>query len=39
MNFDYMPELRFQWSYLICWIVMLLLVAIMIVVFRRKQWL
>lgn len=38
-NFDYLPELHFKYSYLIFWIVILLLAGIMIRLFRRKKWL
>jgi magnesium transporter len=38
-NFDYLPELHFKYSYLIFWIVILLLAGIMIRIFKRKKWL
>ena len=37
MNFDYMPELRWRWSYPILWGVMLACVIGMLLVFRRKK--
>lgn len=38
MNFRYMPELDWEWSYPIIWIVMLLIGASMFLFFRRKKW-
>jgi magnesium transporter len=39
MNFEYMPELHWKWSYLVFWIVMLILGGGMAVFFRRRRWL
>jgi magnesium transporter len=39
MNFEYMPELKWYWSYFIVWGIMLLVVAGMVYYFRRKKWL
>lgn len=39
MNFQYMPELTWLWSYPILLIVMLFIVAGMLLYFRRKKWL
>jgi magnesium transporter len=39
MNFDYMPELHWRWAYPALWIVMIVLVGVMLVYFRRKSWL
>ncbi|NND34956.1 MAG: magnesium/cobalt transporter CorA [Saprospiraceae bacterium] len=39
MNFDYIPELHYAYSYYILWGVMILLALIMLIYFRRKQWL
>jgi magnesium transporter len=39
MNFDYMPELRWHWGYLMIWGVMAAVVFIMIWFFKRKKWL
>jgi magnesium transporter len=38
MNFDFMPELRWQWSYPIVWIFMILVTVGMIFYFRYKKW-
>jgi magnesium transporter len=38
MNFDFMPELRWQWSYPIVWLVMILVTVGMIFYFRYKKW-
>lgn len=39
MNFDYMPELRWHWGYLMIWSVMAAVVFIMVWFFKRKKWL
>ncbi len=39
MNFDYMPELHWKWSYPILWGLMLLTFFGMLWYFRRKKWL
>ncbi|MFH1852267.1 MAG: magnesium/cobalt transporter CorA [Candidatus Neomarinimicrobiota bacterium] len=39
MNFEFMPELGWKWSYPAVWLVMLSVFAGMIVYFRRKKWL
>lgn len=39
MNFKYMPELEWKWSYPLILTVMFTLAAGMIVLFRRKKWL
>ncbi len=39
MNFDYMPELRWHWGYLMIWSVMVTIVLTMIWFFKRKNWL
>ena len=38
MNFDYMPELRWRWSYPILWVLMIALAVGMFAVFRRRGW-
>lgn len=38
MNFEYMPELGWKYGYLGAWIIMLSVVAIMIIFFRKKKW-
>ena len=39
MNFDYMPELRWKWSYPLLWIVFFLLPAGLLAYFKKKKWL
>ena len=39
MNFEYMPELKWHWGYFGVWLVMTVVVALMIVYFKRKKWL
>jgi magnesium transporter len=39
MNFEYMPELRWRWSYFVLWGLMLGLAGGMFFFFRRKKWL
>jgi magnesium transporter len=38
MNFDYMPELRHPYGYFIVWGVMIGVVIVMLVYFRKRQW-
>jgi magnesium transporter len=38
MNFEYIPELKWQWGYFAVWGVMLGIAAAMIFYFRRKRW-
>lgn len=39
MNFDFMPELRWHWSYPVLWLIMLLIALGMLAYFRAKNWL
>ncbi len=39
MNFKYMPELEWKWGYLAVWLVMITVVAVMLIYFKRKKWL
>jgi magnesium transporter len=39
MNFAHMPELSWRWGYPAVWGLMLTLVVVMLVIFRRKRWL
>jgi magnesium transporter len=39
MNFEYMPELRWHWSYFLVWGIMGLVGISMVAYFRRKRWL
>ncbi|UKM63709.1 magnesium/cobalt transporter CorA [Flavobacteriaceae bacterium GSB9] len=39
MNFEYIPELRYKYSYFILWGIMILLFIAMLIYFKRKKWL
>ncbi len=39
MNFEYMPELGWKWSYPAIWTVMLIIGVTMFIYFRKKRWL
>lgn len=39
MNFEYMPELHYKYSYFILWGVMVAMFIIMLVIFKRRKWL
>jgi magnesium transporter len=39
MNFDNMPELHWKYSYPVVWIVMIVMVILMLIGFKRKGWL
>jgi len=39
MNFEFIPELSFRYSYLIFWIVVLLVAIGLLIYFRKKKWL
>jgi magnesium transporter len=39
MNFKYMPELEWPWGYPAVLLIMLIVVALMLVYFKRKKWL
>ncbi|WP_439185543.1 magnesium/cobalt transporter CorA [Carboxylicivirga taeanensis] len=38
-NFDHIPELHYKYSYFVMWLVIIAVVVIMIVYFKRKKWL
>ena len=38
MNFEYMPELSWQYSYPIAWFVMILVTIGMVIYFKKKNW-
>ena len=38
MNFKYMPELEWKWSYAVVWLVMIAIAVGMIKYFRKKKW-
>jgi magnesium transporter len=39
MNFDYFPELGFRWAYPAFWLLCSVLTVIMLLFFRRRNWL
>jgi len=39
MNFDFMPELHWDYGYLYVWIVMVVIIIAMIAYFKKKRWL
>jgi magnesium transporter len=39
MNFDFMPELHWQWGYFAVWGVMVAVTVVLVVYFKRKKWL
>jgi len=39
MNFEYMPELHWRWSYPLLWMFMIVSAGGMLIAFRRKNWL
>ena len=39
MNFEYMPELKWQWGYFVIWGVMISIALIMLKLFRKNRWL
>jgi magnesium transporter len=38
MNFDFLPELHWHWSYPLLWGIMIGIVLVMLYYFRRKKW-
>jgi len=38
MNFEYMPELSWKYGYFAIWGVMISIAAVMILYFRKRQW-
>ena len=38
MNFEYMPELQWKYSYYALWIVMFVLFILMLIFFKRRKW-
>jgi magnesium transporter len=38
MNFRHMPELNWQYGYLVVWIVLLIIAVVMIVIAKVKDW-
>ena len=38
MNFENMPELKWEWGYLTVWFIILIMLVGMLIYFRRKKW-
>ena len=38
MNFKYMPEFAWRWSYPVVWIVILVIIVSMLIYFKKKKW-
>jgi magnesium transporter len=38
MNFKYMPELEWHWSYPVLWVIIVLVAASMVTYFKKKEW-
>ncbi|MHB1346208.1 MAG: magnesium/cobalt transporter CorA [Candidatus Humimicrobiaceae bacterium] len=38
MNFRFMPEISWKWSYIIVWAVILFIIIYMVIYFKRKKW-
>lgn len=38
MNFEYMPELTKPWAYPLIWGLMITIVIVMLIIFRKKKW-
>ena len=39
MNFEYMPELKWKWSYPLLWIIFIIITAALLIFFKKKKWL
>ncbi|WP_333925207.1 CorA family divalent cation transporter [Aquimarina algiphila] len=39
MNFEYIPELKWKYSYYVLWGIMFLLFLALLIFFRKKKWL
>jgi magnesium transporter len=39
MNFKFMPELEMRYAYPVTWGIMILIVAGMLIAFKRRRWL
>ena len=39
MNFEYMPELKWHWSYPMLWVLLVAIFVFMLFWFRKKKWL
>jgi magnesium transporter len=38
MNFRFMPEISWKWSYLVVWAIILFIIIYMVIYFKRKKW-
>ncbi len=38
MNFEYMPELKWHWSYPALWVILVAIFVVMVLWFKRKKW-
>ncbi|MBM3713101.1 MAG: magnesium/cobalt transporter CorA, partial [Actinobacteria bacterium] len=38
MNFKFMPEFSWKWSYPVVWVIMLAVIITMVIYFKRKKW-
>jgi len=38
MNFEFMPELKWEWSYPLVWLTVIIIAGSMLLYFRRKKW-
>jgi len=39
MNFEHMPELKWQYGYAAVWLVMIVAAGLMVLYFKKKKWL
>ena len=39
MNFEFMPELRWQWGYPVIWIIMISIGTTLLIFFKKRKWL
>ena len=39
MNFEYMPELHWKWSYPVLWVLFFAIPAALLIIFKKKNWL
>jgi magnesium transporter len=39
MNFEFMPELKWKWSYPLLWLILVSIFGCMLLWFKRKKWL
>jgi len=38
MNFEFMPELKSPYGYIITWVIMVIIILVQIIYFKRKKW-